>query len=131
MIMGVPRPEYPRPTLVRAQWLNLNGPWLFEMDAEDQGLRSAWFSTGLPNPSPIVVPYPVESEASGIQQLVPADVVWYQRELEIPVDWQDRVMLRIGACDHWTRVFVNGQEVGQHRGGYAPIALDIAHALKP
>ena len=131
MIMGAPRPEYPRPTLVRDQWLNLNGPWLFEMDAEDQGLRSAWFSTGLPNPSLIVVPYPVESEASGIQQLVPADVVWYQRELEIPVDWQDRVVLRIGACDHWTRVFVNGQEVGQHRGGYAPIALDIAHALKP
>jgi beta-galactosidase/beta-glucuronidase len=38
-------------------------------------------------------------------------------------------MLRVCACEHWTRVFINGQEVGQHRGGYAPFGFDIDHAL--
>jgi beta-galactosidase/beta-glucuronidase len=129
--MTLPRPEYPRPILVRDQWLNLNGPWLFRMDAEDQGMKDGWFESGLPDASEILVPYPVESEASGIHEIEPASVVWYQREFELPAEWRSRVALRIGACDHWTRVFVNGQEVGQHRGGYAPFSFHIEHALKP
>jgi len=129
--MAIPRPEYPRPILARDHWLNLNGPWLFRMDAEDEGLHAGWFTSGLPDASEITVPFPVESEASGIHESEPADVVWYQRDVEIPGEWQRTVALRIGACDHWTRVFVNGQEVGQHRGGYAPFAFDIQHAAKP
>lgn len=129
--MAIPRPEYPRPILARDHWLNLNGPWLFRMDAEDEGLHAGWFTSGLPDASEITVPFPVESEASGIHETEPADVVWYQRDVEIPGEWQRTVALRIGACDYWTRVFVNGQEVGQHRGGYAPFAFDIQHAAKP
>jgi beta-galactosidase/beta-glucuronidase len=129
--MALPRPEYPRPILVREQWLNLNGPWSFCQDARDEGLRAGWFAQGLPDAVPIVVPFPVESEASGVHVTEPADVLWYQRDVQIPLAWQGRIVLRFGACDHWTRVFVNGQEVGQHRGGYAPFAFDIEHALKP
>lgn len=127
----LPRPEYPRPILVRDRWLNLNGPWQFCMDAHDEGLQARWFASGLPEAVEIIVPYPVESEASGVQAIEPSEVVWYQREFEMPADWQGRVALRIGACDHWSRVFVNGLEVGQHRGGYAPFAFDVDHALKP
>ena len=129
--MVLPRPEYPRPILARAQWLNLNGPWLFRTDAEDEGMDARWFASGLPDASEIVVPYPVESEASGVHEVEPASVVWYQRDVEIPDEWRGRVVLRIGASDHWTRVFVNGLDVGQHRGGYAPFAFDIQHALQP
>lgn len=131
MAQIIPRPEYPRPLLVRDRWLNLNGTWSFEMDPDDQGLRAAWFDAGLPDACEITVPFPVESQASGIGEVEPAGVVWYERTVEVPREWQERVVLRMGACDHWTRVFVNGQEVGQHRGGYAPFAFDIAHALRP
>ena len=129
--MAIPRPEYPRPILVRDHWLNLNGPWLFRMDADNEGMAAGWFTSGLPDASKITVPFPVESQASGIHETEPADVVWYQRDVEIPSEWQRRVALRIGACDHWTRVFVNGQEVGQHRGGYGPFVFDIQHAIQP
>ncbi len=128
---NVPRPEYPRPILVRDQWLNLNGSWLFRMDADNEGMNVGWYASGLPAPSVIMVPFPIESEASGIHEIEPAAVVWYQRDVEVPGEWQGRVVLRVGACDHWARVFVNGQEVGQHRGGYAPFAFDIRHALTP
>ncbi len=129
--MALPRPEYPRPILERERWLNLNGPWLFRMDAADEGMEARWFAAELPDSSEILVPYPVESEASGIHEAEPASVVWYQRDVEIPDEWEGRVVLRIGACDHWTRVFVNGLEVGQHRGGYAPFGFDIRHTLRP
>ena len=125
----IPRPEYPRPLLMREAWLNLNGTWSFQMDADNVGMSLGWFAAGLPNPANIVVPYPVESAASKIHAVAPAEVVWYEREFVVPAEWSERVMLRIGACDHWTRVFINGQEVGQHRGGYAPFGFDIGHAL--
>ncbi len=101
------------------------------MDVRNEGMEAGWFDSGLPDPWQITVPYPVESEASGIHEIEPASVVWYEREVDLPPEWQGRVALRIGACDHWTRAFVNGQEVGQHRGGYAPFAFEIQHALKP
>ncbi len=127
--MSLPRPEYPRPILVRDQWINLNGPWKFRSDENNEGLCDRWFATGLADATDINVPFPVESQASGIYDVNPANIVWYERDVEVPADWLQRIVLRIGACDHFTRVFVNGQEVGQHRGGYSPIAFDIRHAL--
>ena len=128
--MLTPRPEYPRPLLVRPDWKNLNGSWCFVEDAGDVGLIEGWFKAGLPKGAgTIQVPFPVESEASTIHNIQPASVVWYQRDFDLPLAWDKRVCLRFGACDHWTRVFVNGQEVGQHRGGYAPFAFDIDHVV--
>ena len=73
----------------------------------------------------------MESAASGIAEAEGAAVVWYQREVIKSEVWHSRVVLRVGASDFLTRVFVNGEEVGQHRGGYASFGLDIEHALMP
>jgi len=116
---------------VRPEWENLNGSWDFIEDDDDTGLIKGWFREGLPkNATTIQVPFPVESEASAIYNTKPASVVWYCREFSLPGDWGKRVCLRFGACDFWTRVFVNGQEVGQHRGGYAPFSFDIDHVVR-
>ena len=130
--MNMPRPEYPRPLLVRPEWKNLNGAWGFHEDENDLGMKERWFDNGLPDQAvTIQVPFPVESEASGVHDVQPASVVWYQRNFDRPEDWDKRVCLRFGACDYRTRVFVNGQEVGQHLGGYTPFSFDIDHALQP
>ncbi|MFT7247171.1 MAG: beta-galactosidase/beta-glucuronidase [Candidatus Azotimanducaceae bacterium] len=125
-----PRQEYPRPTIVREQWLNLNGEWRFQPDLADSGLMNRWYEDPQFDHT-IVVPFPIESEASEIHDLTPSPINWYARAFELPAEWQaECVRLNIGACDHWTRVFINKLEVGQHRGGYSPISLDISHALK-
>ena len=75
--MLTPRPEYPRPLLVRPDWKNLNGSWCFVEDAGDVGLIEGWFKAGLPKGAgTIQVPFPVESEASTIHNIQPASVVW-------------------------------------------------------
>lgn len=126
--MPIPRPEYPRPILQRNEWLNLNGKWSFDYDPDDDGLDERWFGEHDWSEK-IIVPFSVESEASGLHDTSPPDIVWYQRTFEVP-DWnRDRVLLNVGACDYWSRVFINGLEVGQHRGGYSPFSLDITHAL--
>jgi len=126
-----PRAEYPRPILVRDQWQSLNGPWLFRVDPDNRGLSDAWFDGQWTDAQSITVPFSMESAASGITEPEGAPVVWYQREVVKPEAWHGRVALRIGASDFLTRVFVNAQEVGQHRGGYASFGFDIQHALVP
>jgi hypothetical protein len=128
-MLDTPRPEYPRPILKRQDWLNLNGQWLFQADPDDVGLGNKWWRDCDFSES-IIVPFPIESKASGQNNLNPAKVNWYGREFDLPSLWSQQTLLHIGACDHWTRVFVNGQEVGQHRGGYSPINIDISHALQ-
>ena len=126
-----PRAEYPRPILVRNQWQSLNGPWSFRVDPDNRGLTDAWFDGPWTDAQTITVPFSMESVASGIAEAEGAAVVWYQREVIKSEVWHSRIVLRVGASDFLTRVFVNGQEVGQHRGGYASFGLDIEHALMP
>lgn len=127
---GLPRGEYPRPSLRRPRWLCLNGPWEFEIDDDDVGLAAGWH-TERAFTRRIIVPYPAEAELSGIADRSPHGVVWYRRCFTLPAGFEGaRVVLRIGACDRATRAFVNGREVGAHRGGYAPISLDVAHCLR-
>ena len=126
----VPRPEYPRPTLQRDRWMNLNGEWQFAIDSEDVGLKQAWQRrTALPGR--ILVPFSVGAPASGITDRPAASVLWYYRTFKVPDSWMDeRLLLHIGACDYASRVFINGQEAGQNNGGYAPFGFDIAHLVK-
>lgn len=118
-------PEYPRPQLVRDEWLNLNGLWDYAI-------------TPLDGPAPgqfagqILVPFPLESALSGVmQRLEETNALWYRRRVRIPPEWRGRqVRLHFGAVDWQARVFVNGAIVGQHRGGYDSFTLDITAQLR-
>lgn len=128
---GIPRGEYPRPALRRERWLCLNGTWELEIDDDDRGLADGWHA-GRGFSQRIVVPYPLEAELSGVGESATHPVVWYRRHVAIDEGFApERLVLRIGACDHAARVLVNGREVGSHRGGYSPIAVDVAHCIRP
>lgn len=126
-----PRPEYPRPQMVRTDWINLNGRWQFEMDpgrsGRDRGLPTADSLSG-----EILVPFCPESELSGVgyRDFIPA--VWYRRTFTVPRGWEDRrILLHFGAVDYDARVYVNGREAGCHRGGYSSFSFDITAYLEP
>ena len=119
-----PWPEYPRPQLVREDWLNLNGEWGFALTDREAG-RPASFDRQ------IRVPFPPESQLSNVQQRVTPDQrMWYRRTFDRPADWRGRrVLLHFGAVDWEATVWVNGQQVGSHRGGYDAFCFDITDAL--
>jgi hypothetical protein len=119
-------PEYPRPQMVRQEWLNLNGLWQLDLKAKAEDA----VPTGKELPQEILVPFPVESALSGVMQ--PADRVWYRRTFQVPASWNgSRVLLHFGAVDWEATVFVNGKELGTHRGGFDAFSFDITDALKP
>lgn len=119
-----PLPEYPRPTLVRPAWQNLNGHW-------DYAIRPA----DAPQPElfdgKILVPYPVESSLSGVQRrLAENEVLWYERRFTVPAEWrQGALLLHFGAVDWEADVYLNGIRVGGHKGGYTAFSIDIAPYL--
>ncbi|MEH7308201.1 PA14 domain-containing protein [Neobacillus drentensis] len=115
--------EYPRPQLVRDKWMNLNGKWEFQ-----RALNGEVVPSGKKLSESILVPYAVESALSGIER--PESHMWYKRSFTIPSDWKgDRVKLNFDAVDYKTVVYVNGQKVGDHIGGYDAFSLDITDNL--
>ena len=128
--MTLPRSEYPRPQFVRADWLCLNGEWQFEADQGDSGLDRGLLTRDLKDR--ITVPFCPESLLSGINNLDYYHAVWYRRTVTIPEAWVgQRVLLHFQAVDYDTTVWVNGQEVGRHRGGFASFTFDLDGVAQP
>jgi beta-galactosidase/beta-glucuronidase len=124
--------EHPRPLLVRERWQDLCGPWGFATDDGDEGRDLGWESDEHPFTQTIEVPYPPESERSGIDDQTPHPVVWYRRTVRLdhePLPGE-RVLLHAGAVDYRADVWVNGIHVGAHEGGHTPFTLDVTAALQ-
>lgn len=122
--MSLPRCEYPRPQFVRPRWLSLNGEWQFEIDQGDSGLERGLLERELRER--ILVPFCPESSLSGVEQRDFLNAVWYRRQVTVPQEWEgERVLLHFQAVDYDTTVWVDGQEVSRHRGGFTPFTCDL------
>jgi beta-galactosidase/beta-glucuronidase len=127
----IPRSEYPRPHFKRddQSWICLNGTWQFDFDDRKIGEEEGWFLASKLTKT-INVPFCYQSELSGIYDKTRHDIVWYQREVELPEGFNGkRILLHFGAVDFKTTVWVNGQRVGEHVGGYSPFIFDVTHYL--
>ena len=120
-LSGTPWQVYPRPQMRRDSYINLNGEWDFAVSSE----KPATFGMR------IVVPFCPESRLSGIGRHFEEGVpMWYRRRFTLPEGFcRERVLLHIGAADQIAEVFVNGQHLCRHKGGYASFCVDITEAL--
>ena len=120
-----PLPAYPRPQMVRAEWMNLNGLWNYGVtDAAEEAFAAE---------GRILVPFAIESSLSGVgRELKKNEALWYEREFTVPKKWKGKnVKLNFDAVDWHAIVYVNGTLVGEHKGGYDGFAFDITPYLKP
>ncbi len=120
---NAPLPEYPRPQMVRSEWMNLNGVWQFQAGETNDAVP---VHTVLKQS--ILVPFPMESTLSGIVAYHPHS--WYRRTFTVPAKWKgQRVLLHLDAVDWESEPFINGQSLGIHRGGYDPATYDLTPCL--
>mgnify|MGYP001133605498 CR=1 FL=1 len=117
-------PEYPRPSLVRTSYLNLNGRWECAFSKTPEIPLSFDLS--------ILVPFSPECQLSGVsRQLKPGEYLWYRRTITLAKPQQDkRILLHFGAADQTAEVFVNRISAVRHCGGYLPFSADITDYLQ-
>ena len=126
----IPLPEHPRPDFERPQWRNLNGPWSFRFDPQDDGMQRGWEWSSASFEQEILVPFSWGAPLSGVAD--EADIGWYARDVEVPVAWDGRrVFLVVGASDWRTTAWLDGYELGNHRGGYTPFAFELTSHMRP
>ncbi|RYG68506.1 glycoside hydrolase family 2 [bacterium] len=118
--------EYPRPQLVRKNWVNLNGLWDYSLSPATQDSAPTGKS------GQILVPFPYESQLSGVgKPSIPNQKLWYKRSFTVPASWKgQKVNLHFGAVTHEAEVWVNGKKVGSHVGSYNGFSFDVTSALK-
>lgn len=131
---NIPRPEYPRPQFVReGNWINLNGEWDFSFDDADIGLKERWYKKENSKnfDRKIMVPFCFQSKLSGIEDNSFHDIIWYRRVFDIPKKFNDKkVLLHFGAVDYRCFIYLNGECVGSHEGGYVGFSLNITKFLE-
>lgn len=115
--MKLERKEYPRPQFRRDIWQSLNGEWEFGFgDKQNYDRR-------------INVPFSYQWQASGIGDTSVHDTIWYRRKF-IVSEKNKRALLCFTVSDYETDVWVNGNHVIKHIGGFTPFYADITEYLK-
>lgn len=117
---------YPRPQLVRDEWISLDGTWELGIDvAARWGPHEARFDRT------IVVPFSPETPASTVHDTSFYKAVWYRRDVAVPdLSGDQRLHLHFGAVDYQAKVWVDGHFVAEHEGGYTPFCVDITEEVR-
>ncbi|MBN1387506.1 MAG: beta-galactosidase [Bacteroidales bacterium] len=119
-----PWPQYPRPIMMRDEWVNLNGLWEYAITAKDEQ-PAQWEGK-------ILVPYPVESALSGVKKRISEnECLWYKTDFKVPASWKNkRILLNFEASDWETKIWIDDNKAGEHKGGYDPFCIDITDYVR-
>ena len=120
---------------------SLNGKWDVVVDLYDQGRKNKIYLNRKPEGKTDFYEYAFEN---GLRLDVPSDwnsqtpelkyyegTVWYARRFDAPRQDGRRLFLHFGAVSYRCRVYLNGEEIGSHEGGFTPFQIEVTGRLKP
>ena len=123
------------------QTQSLNGKWDAIVDLYDQGRKNKIYLDRKPEGKTDFYEYSFDN---GLRLDVPSDwncqtpelkyyegTVWYARRFDAPLQAGQRQFLHFGAVSYRCRVYLNGEEIGAHEGGFTPFQIEVTGRLKP
>lgn len=120
---------YPLNTLTRTA-MRLDGMWKFQIDWDEKGDEEKW-QNGIPGDETIPVPASFQDFYTDKRVREFTGDIWYESTVFIPSGMKGSdVFLRFGAATHRAWVFLNGEKVGEHEGGFLPFLVDITGASR-
>jgi beta-galactosidase/beta-glucuronidase len=103
--------------------MDLSGLWQFQLDPKGEGEQAGW-AHGLPSPRLIPVPASWNDLFDDA-----ADYLcfgWYALETWIPKSWDgQKIFLRVGSATYASKLWLNGELLGEHLGGHLPFAFEL------
>jgi beta-galactosidase/beta-glucuronidase len=110
----------------RKNWESLDGEWQF-----CNGRKACYAHPDeVEWDAKILVPFSPETEASGINDTGFYTTVWYRRTWQQPaLAASERLLIHFEAADWKAKVWINGEKVTSHEGGYTRFSVDITEAL--
>lgn len=111
--------------------VNLDGVWNFKVDRKDEGFTQNWAAKNLSSALDVAVPASYNDLFTDVSIREHVGWVWYQRTARVPRGWNgERYFVRVDSATHEGVVFVNGEEVARHVGGYMPFTAEITNQVK-
>jgi beta-galactosidase/beta-glucuronidase len=108
----------------------LGGEWRFSVDSDQVGEDEGWADPGFDDSAWMKVTVPhtwgVMEEHADYE-----GIAWYRRSLALPEAHDAHLRLRFDAVFYLARVWLNGEYLGEHEGGYTPFEFDVTAASKP
>jgi len=110
------------------QVVPLNDGWRFHVGATPEASAAAFDDAAW---TPIAVPHVFPYEGSGNKRSNYLGEAWYRRPITPPASWEGRrIFLRFDAVSLVSDVYLNGERLGEHRGGFSAFTYEITGKLK-
>lgn len=108
---------------------DLGGVWDFQLD-NGRGFEEQWYAAPLKEPMTMPVPASYNDLKEGVDFRDHYGWVFYQRKISVPAFVKDqRVVLRCAAVTHHAKIYLNGEMVCEHRGGFLPFEVEVTELL--
>ncbi len=105
--------------------LEQSGFWEMKIDRKDIGIEKGW-QKGFKADAFIGVPGSWNEQLSELGLMNYIGKIWYQRPFTIPTILKHKkLLIRFGSVDFYAKVWINGELVGENKGGYLPFEFDI------
>jgi beta-glucuronidase len=108
----------------------LHGEWWFLLDPAGLGIANQWYRDGIAQENrqdKVTVPHCFSVDP---RYEFYSGTAWYRKTFAWKPTTGKRVILHFDGAYYKTNVWLNGQKVGEHEGGYTPFSFDVTEQLK-
>ncbi len=107
--------------------IELRGPWQFLFDPRNEGAAAGWYDaiTNTAAWEAVTIPRVWNIPDGAVTRAVARTIGWYRLSVPVPPEWDQDVTLAFLGAQYTADVWVNGEYVGVHRGGFTPFRMDV------
>src|ERR1019366_954295 len=118
---------------------SLNGTWHIIVDPLESGLNAEYYRNRKPKDKSDLIEYDFEASET---LSVPGDwntqkekllfyegPVWYEKTFSYSKREHTRVFAYFGAVNYRARIYLNGEALGEHEGGFTPFDFEVTKLL--
>ncbi len=119
--------------------ISLDGPWQAIIDPYETGLNARFYLNAKVKDKHELLEY--DFDKSDVLN-VPGDwnlqkkelffyegPVWYKKSFSYRKRQHTRVFVHFGAANYYTRVYLNGEALGEHEGGFTPFNFEVTDKI--